>query len=242
MKSLMDFALSRLDGEGRPADRDGDWMFIDWAPKTLPNYGGVTSFEQMLLVRALEATAGVAREVGADEDAAAYLERAGKLRAEIVPRYWNAEKGALMHMIYNDGRVEPMVTRYPNMFGLFYGYFDEAQKASVVKNVMLNDGVMKIQTPYMRFYELEALCRLGMRSRVLEEVRAYWGGMLDLGADTFWEAYDPQKKPQEQYEMYGDPYGKSMCHAWAASPIYLLARYFDGKHGITIHTGQGGMK
>ena len=61
MKSLMDFALSRLDGAGRPADREGDWMFIDWAPKTLPNYGGVTSFEQMLLVRALEATAGVAR-------------------------------------------------------------------------------------------------------------------------------------------------------------------------------------
>ena len=28
--------------------------------------------------------------------------------------------------------------------------------------------------------------------------------------------------------MYGDPYGKSLCHAWAASPIYLLARYFVG--------------
>ena len=28
--------------------------------------------------------------------------------------------------------------------------------------------------------------------------------------------------------MYGDPFGKSLCHAWAASPIYLLARYFVG--------------
>jgi hypothetical protein len=28
--------------------------------------------------------------------------------------------------------------------------------------------------------------------------------------------------------MYGDPFGKSLCHAWAASPIYLLGRYFLG--------------
>lgn len=228
MKSLMDFAISRLDAAGRPADRDGDWMFIDWAPKTLPNYGGVTSFEQMLLVRALEAAAGVAREVGAAADAAAYLERAGKLRAEIVPRYWNAEKGALMHMIYNDGRVEPMVTRYPNMFGLFYGYFDEAQKASVVKNVMLNDGVMRIQTPYMRFYELEALCSLGMQKEVLKEMKAYWGGMLRLGATSFWELYNPDEKGDAHYAMYGRRFGKSLCHAWGASPVYLLGRYYLG--------------
>ena len=31
--------------------------------------------------------------------------------------------------------------------------------------------------------------------------------------------------------MYGDPFGKSLCHAWAASPIYLLARYFVGLQG-----------
>ena len=228
MKTLMEFALARLDGEGRPADRDGDWMFIDWAPKPLPNNGGVTSFEQMLLVRALEATAGVARDIGAKEDAESYLGRAKKLRAEIVPRYWNAEKGALMHMIYNDGRVDPMVSRYPNMFGLFYGYFDEAQKASVVKNVMLNDDVMKIQTPYMRFYELEALCAIGMQAEVLKEMKAYWGGMLKLGATSFWELYNPEEKGEAHYAMYGRRFGKSLCHAWGASPVYLVGRYYLG--------------
>ena len=52
--------------------------------------------------------------------------------------------------------------------------------------------------------------------------------MLKLGAVTFWEEYDPNKPLDQQYEMYGDPYGKSLCHAWSASPIYLLARYFVG--------------
>ena len=228
LKSLLAFALGRLDADGRPADVAGDWMFIDWAPKPLPNYGGVTSFEQMLLVRALEAASSVADDVGAKEDAADWLTRAKRLRAEIVPRYWNAEKGGLMHMIYADGRTDPMLTRYPNMFGLFYGYFNAAQLDSVVSNVIFNEAVMKIQTPYMRFYEMEALCALGRQKDVLREIKRYWGGMLRLGATSFWELYNPEETGEAHYAMYGRRFGKSLCHAWGASPAYLLGKHFLG--------------
>ena len=37
----------------------------------------------------------------------------------------------------------------------------------------------------------------------------------------------------QQYGMYGDPFGKSLCHAWGASPIYLLGRYFLGVQPLT---------
>ena len=93
---------------------------------------------------------------------------------------------------------------------------------------MLNDGVMKIQTPYMRFYELEALCSLGMQKEVLKEMKAYWGGMLRLGATSFWELYNPDEKGDAHYAMYGRRFGKSLCHAWGASPVYLLGRYYLG--------------
>jgi len=228
LRSFIEWGIGRLDAHGRPHDRPGDWMFIDWAPSPLPNTGGVTAFEQMLFVRALESAASVAGTVGAAKDAAAWRARAAKLRAEVKPLFWNAEKGCLMHLLRDDGTWDPMVTRYPNMFGLFFGYFTPAEAESVVKNVILNDAVMKIQTPYMRFYELEALCSLGRQAEVLKEMKAYWGGMLKLGATSFWELYNPNEKGAEHYAMYGRDFGRSLCHAWGASPLYLLGRYYLG--------------
>jgi len=32
----------------------------------------------------------------------------------------------------------------------------------------------------------------------------------------------------ERLAMYGRRFGKSLCHAWGASPVYLLGRYFLG--------------
>ena len=80
----------------------------------------------------------------------------------------------------------------------------------------------------MRFYELEALCMLGEQDRVMHEIKAYWGGMLREGATSFWEKYNPEEHGREKLAMYGRPYGKSLCHAWGASPIYLLGRYYLG--------------
>lgn len=59
-------------------------------------------------------------------------------------------------------------------------------------------------------------------------MKDYWGGMLKLGATSFWEEYNPAKKGTEHYSMYGREFGKSLCHAWGASPLYLLGKYYLG--------------
>ena len=80
----------------------------------------------------------------------------------------------------------------------------------------------------MRFYELEALCQTGHHADVLHQLKAYWGSMLRLGATTFWEKYNPDETGAQHLAMYGRPYGKSLCHAWGASPLYIIGKYMLG--------------
>lgn len=225
MKSMMDFCLSRRNDNGMMEGKPGDWLFIDWA-EGLSKKGEV-SFEQMLFARSLETMAISAEIVKDTANEENYKKLAADLKAKIFKNYWNDEKHALVHSRENDRPTET-VTRYANMFGIFFDYFSDAQKQDVKQHVLLNDSIQKITTPYMRFYELEALCAMGEQTMVLKEIKDYWGGMLKEGATTFWEEFDPTKKGTEHLAMYGRPYGKSLCHAWGASPLYLLGKYYIG--------------
>lgn len=225
MKSLMTYIDGRKNKNGLLEWMPGDWIFIDWADKLSKD--GEVSFEQLLYCRSLETMALCAKIANDDANAAIYSKQATELKAKIFELYWNKEKSALVHSRI-DGKQTDNVTRYANMFGIFFDYFTPEQKLAVKQNVLLNDKVAKITTPYMRFYELEALCAMGEQSYVLKEMKNYWGGMLKLGATSFWEEYNPDKKDTEHLAMYGRPFGKSLCHAWGASPIYLLGKYYLG--------------
>ncbi|WP_121613411.1 alpha-L-rhamnosidase-related protein [Mesobacillus foraminis] len=224
MVSLMDFCLGRRNGEGMMEGIEEDWVFVDWAD--IDNRGEVSTV-QVLLCRSLETMALVAELVGDTERKPVYQDLAKELRAKIMDIFWDHEQGGLVHSRFQ-GILNSKVTKYPNMFALMYGYLDQEQVESVKRKVMLNPEVQGIKTPYMRFYELAALCEVGEHQYVLEEMLDYWGGMLDLGATSFWEEFDPKQTGHEHYEMYGMPYGKSLCHAWGASPIYLIGKYFLG--------------
>jgi hypothetical protein len=231
MKSLMEYINGRQNKNGLLEWMPGDWIFIDWADKLSKE--GEVSFEQLLYCRSLETMALCANLAGDSIGAAAYTKQATALRAKIFELYWNKDKHALVHSRVNDKQTDN-VTRYANMFGIFFDYFTPEQKLEVKQHVLLNDKINKITTPYMRFYELEALCAMGEQSYVLKEMKSYWGGMLDLGATSFWEEYNPTKKDTEHLAMYGRPFGKSLCHAWGASPIYLLGKYYLGVKPLTV--------
>jgi hypothetical protein len=225
MQSLMDFCLSRRNNDGLMEGLSGDWVFIDWADGLSKK--GEVSFEQLLLCRSLETIALCSDLLGNKQESEKYKTLATELKSKLFTLYWNPGKSALVHSRINGVQSEN-VTRYSNMFAIFFNYFSEDQKQEVKQHVLLNDKIQKITTPYMRFYELEALCAMGEQSYVLKEMKEYWGGMLKLGATSFWEKYDPNEKGTEHLAMYGRPFGKSLCHAWGASPIYLLGKYYLG--------------
>lgn len=246
MQSMMDYCLGRRNKNGLLQGLSGDWIFIDWADGLSKK--GEVSFEQLLFCKSLETMALCANIVKDNDNANNYKAIAADLKAKIFSIYWNQQKHALVHSRV-DGVQTQNVTRYSNMFGIFFNYFNDEQKLEVKQHVLLNDSIQKITTPYMRFYELEALCAMGEQPYVLKEMKDYWGGMLKLGATSFWEEYNPNKNGAEHYAMYGKPYAKSLCHAWGASPIYLLGKYYLGVKPLTpgyetylIEPNLGGLK
>lgn len=225
MKSLMDFCLGRLSSSGYMEGLPGDWVFIDWA-KGLSKKGAV-SVEQILWARSLETMSLCAALTKRNDEAQQYRALFDRLKSRILSDYWLPEKGALAHS-FLEGKPTQQVTRYANMFATFFQYLNPSQRSGILDSVLFNKNVPPITTPYMRFYELEAMCNLGAYDRVLQEIRTYWGGMLAAGASSFWEEFDPELKGNDQLAMYGRPFGKSLCHAWGASPLYLLGRYYLG--------------
>lgn len=226
MQTMMEYVLGRTNHRGMVEGMTGDWVFVDWADGYLDKKGEL-AIEQVLLCKSLETMALCARLSEVEEDVERYEQLAASLRELLLPTFWNEQKQALVHNCV-DGRQSESVTRYANMFASFYGYLSPEQQAAIKQSVLLNDQILKITTPYMRFYELEALCVMGEQEEVMRQMKEYWGGMLREGATTFWEKYNPEEQGTEHLQMYGRPYGKSLCHAWGASPIYLLGRYYLG--------------
>ena len=238
MVTLMDYCLSRtvekgtsFNGksvEGLMEGQSDDWIFVDWVDFPMQKRG-IMCFEQILFAASLQTMSSCAGLLGLHDQAERYTRLLEGVRSNTENLFWDEQRKAYLHNIdLKEGTLNGMVTKFPNMFAILFDLTGEKRNGEILRNVMLNPEVEAITTPYMRFYELEALCRLGLQEQVLREMKDYWGGMLREGATSFWEKYIPGEKGREHLQMYGRPYGKSLCHAWGASPVYLTGRYYLG--------------
>ena len=220
VQALYDFTVSRLDERGYIVSKPGDWIFIDWADidKT-----GACAGEQMLLYKAMRAMSKLYAACG--RDGSGYDNDAASLREKIDRDFWREDRGAYIDSC-DSGNEK--VGRHINVLALMTGVADEDKKKKIIEKVLKNEEIPHITTPYFGFYELDALCECGELEYAVEQLRSYWGGMLKLGATSIWEQYLPHEKGAEHYAMYGMKYGRSLCHAWGAGPVYLLGKYFLG--------------
>ncbi|KAF0426507.1 Bacterial alpha-L-rhamnosidase [Pediococcus acidilactici] len=81
-----------------------------------------------------------------------------------------------------------------------------------------------IATPYMYHHVTQALFEAGLTDVGVQLLKDYWGKMINLGADTFWEAFDPTRP---SYSPYGSSMVNSYCHAWSCTPVYLMRKYLN---------------
>ena len=79
-----------------------------------------------------------------------------------------------------------------------------------------------IATPYMYHHVAAAFFKAGLKDDGIELLKDYWGKMIKLGADTYWEAFEPENT---NYSPYGSPIVSSYCHAWGCTPAFLIKKY-----------------
>ena len=92
---------------------------------------------------------------------------------------------------------------------------------------------------------LQAQAKAGDYAGAIRNMKDYWGGMLDLGATTFWEDFDvdwlknaariDELTPAGKIDVhrtYGDycykGYRHSLAHGWASGPTAFLSEYVLG--------------
>lgn len=241
-KKLLEFCETRLNSDGFIEGMSEDWTFIDWSK--IDKCGAVCA-EQILLIQVYSVMAAISEELktGAHDE---LIKKRDLLKRRVNEYYWNEDVGAFIDS-YKSGKNH--VTRHANIFAVMYGIASEEQAQSILKNVLKNDQITKITTPYFEGYELDALAKLGEFGAVEEMLASYYGGMINLGAQTIWEEYHPEMSGIRHYAMYGGKYEKSLCHAWGAGPIYLFGRYYLGVHAtsagyetFTVEPSLGGLE
>lgn len=118
----------------------------------------------------------------------------------------------------------------------------EAGKAN---EELLKVGGAKGMSTFMGYYILKARAMAGDYQGCLDCVREYWGGMLKLGATTFWEDFNidwlehaapidrfPEEGEINVHAAYGNycykGYRHSLCHGWASGAAPWLTEYVLG--------------
>ena len=116
--------------------------------------------------------------------------------------------------------------------------------AEADRNIISVEGARGFSTFY-GYYMLKAMAKAGNYQGAVDIIREYWGGMLDLGATTFWEDFNldwienssriDEIVPEGKNDIHGDfgdycykGYRHSLCHGWASGPTSWLSEYVLG--------------
>ncbi|WP_165216789.1 alpha-L-rhamnosidase C-terminal domain-containing protein [Schaalia sp. ZJ1691] len=134
-----------------------------------------------------------------------------QLRNTLVTHAWDRDSGAWREYVDGCSSPSPLANTIATLAGL-----SPTDSPSVDKYIRAT----KTGTPSMRSWALRSLIERGDARDALQILRKLWGGMLEAGAQTFWEEFPVEGEPHEQ--MYGRPFGKSLCHGWASGPAELL--------------------
>ncbi|MEX0884078.1 MAG: alpha-L-rhamnosidase C-terminal domain-containing protein, partial [Cyclobacteriaceae bacterium] len=110
---------------------------------------------------------------------------------------------------------------------------------------IISKGGVKDFSTFYGYYMLEAKAKAGDYQGAMDNIKEYWGGMIDLGATTFWEDFNiewlenagriddfvPSDKVDVHASYGGYSYEKlrhNLSHGWASGPTAWMSRHVLG--------------
>ncbi len=191
--------------------QEGWFAFIDWCPglECLTALQGVYLYT-LARFRELLKTIG-------DEEYEKYSALISQVRSASKKHLYDESKKVFANPLDN-GQLSVHSQIWMIMGGVITG--EEAKK--LLLSCLDNKEFKQPVTPYMRHYVIEAMLKLGMKDEAVQYLKKFWGGMVELGADTFWEAYVPDDL---DFSPYNDRMINSLCHAWSCTPSYFIRKY-----------------
>jgi len=135
-------------------------------------------------------------------------------------------------MVWTDPDKKISPTRHANLLSMVSGLTRPSDREGVMR-LLTGDSAEPVNSPSMISYEIQTLAETGKAAEALLKLKKIWGAMLQAGATTFWEGYDERETGDDIYRFYDRPYGKSMCHAWGAGPVFLLPEIIFGIKPLT---------
>ncbi|WP_462409414.1 alpha-L-rhamnosidase-related protein [Neobacillus sp. Marseille-QA0830] len=206
----VELALEQLDENHIIRDTSEWWSFIDWQQ----DLNKQTS-SQAILIYTMKQAIRLAEQLKVPEEDT-LKERLKEVEAGTLQYLWDDHK-----QFFISGK-EHQVSWASQIWMVLAGVFPRDKNKQLMDHLLTEKPAVGMATPYLYHHFIEALLVSGETERAIKEMKAYWGGMIRDGADTFWELYDPSNK---QFSPYGSHLINSYCHAWSCTPTYLIRKY-----------------
>lgn len=210
-KRQMDVALKRVTDQGELQLSDDEPVFVDWS-----NDFDKTTAGQAIMIYTLKQFITLAKQTN-EPELATYQAALEQLVTFAKTKLFDADRGLFVSGPDKEVNVASQV-----WMTLAHVLPTAATRDLMKLTVQELFPIKGIATPYMYHHVTEALFEAGLKTEAVQLMKAYWGKMIDLGADTFWEAFDPDRP---DYSPYGSSILNSYCHAWSCTPVYLINKY-----------------
>ncbi len=210
-KSQLESFKTTLDKNLIVTNQKGWFAFIDWCP----GLECLTALQGVYLYT-LEKFSQLLKIIG-DEEYEKYCSLISEVRCASKKHLYDENTQVFVND-FDNGQFSV----HSQVWMILGGVLEEDEAKKLLLNSLNNNDFKQPVTPYMRHYVIEAMLKLNMRDDAVQYLKYFWGGMIDLGADTFWEAYIPDDL---DFSPYNDRMINSLCHAWSCTPSYFIRKY-----------------